>query len=272
MINQKKLSQYFTLPWAAELLFDKYYQGIGPNSFIWEPTCGTGNMLAGIPAEIKCIGTELDPDKASLAMQRTGRQVIVGNALTVSIDQPITHVFGNPPFVYSFFEKLMARVAGMLKQPDQFAGLIIPAYFLQTSRTVMQIHKAQQWSIKHTMLPRDLFPGLIYPLVFARFIKEHQPRLYNMFLYEQMAGFKTLSTQAQFAFTVSVSGPRSIWQNAVNTILTELGGEADLKQIYQKMESAKPSNTAWWREKTRQTLARYFTRTGEGVYSNKTLN
>lgn len=140
---QNKLGQFFTAAWAAEMLFDAHYGHLTASDIVWEPTCGSGTMLAAIPGHIRCIGTEIDPVLAHRARIASGRPVITGSCLEVKLPQ-ITAVFGNPPFNLTFFDRLLQRCAEILSIGNK-AGFIIPAYFLQTSRTVMEL--GRKWGI-----------------------------------------------------------------------------------------------------------------------------
>jgi exoribonuclease II len=53
-------------------------------------------------------------------------------------------------------------------------------YCLQTSSTVEQLSK--EFSIHQQLLPRNLFPRLKLPLVFARFVKERHRQLFGFLL------------------------------------------------------------------------------------------
>lgn len=267
MKPQKDLGQIFTPPWAAELLFDAHYKDANEHSLVWEPTCGPGHMLAAIPKHIPALGTEVDPALAHQARINTGCDVITADFRTVPIWQyPVTHIFSNPPWQMALFVELLAVSAKLLKA-GQYAGFIIPAYFFQTSRTVMAL--CRQWSIEQEIIPRDIFKGSIKPVVFAKFTRDEQPKLVGFRLFPQTAEIMDLPATSNQLLATSLNGRRSIWKAAVNTVLNELGGKADLQAIYQQIEGKRPTGTTWWKEKVRQILQRSFTRIDNGVYTNK---
>jgi len=262
--KQRELGQWFTPAWAAEVLFDAHFGSLSATDLVWEPACGDGRQLAAVPAHVPAIGTELDPALAARAHARTGREVIVGDCRTVPLPAGITSVYGNPPFELKVFEELMDRCASILRNGDR-AGFVLPAYFIQTSRTVMQW--ARVWSISQEVLPRDLFPGLSKPLVFGLFTRDFTPRLVGFRLFSEMAEFRELPDARQEEFASKLSGPRSVWRESVAGVLRELGGTASLEAIYRAIEGRRPTGTTWWKEQVRKVLQQHFARVGEGRYT-----
>lgn len=131
-------------------------------------------------------------------------------------------------------------------------GFILPAYAFQTAGRVVEY--ADRWSLAQEMIPRNIFPGLSIPLVFARFFKDLRRVLIGFALYREADDIQRLSAPYREALRAP-SG--SSWRNVVEIALRELGGEGSLGEIYAKIEGKRPSRTQHWKEKVRQTLRRY---------------
>lgn len=263
MKPQNKLGQFFTPAWAAEYLWDAYFRHLTKVDMVWEPTCGSGILLAAIPGHIPCIGTEIDPKLAQRARIASGRPVITGSCLEVELPA-ITAVFGNPPFNLSLFDQLLQRCAEILAIGNK-AGFIIPAYFLQTSRTVMEL--GRKWGISQEIIPRDLFKGLSKPLIFANFIRDSRPQLIGFRLFPELAAIKELSARVQEDLSIRINGTRSVWRETVKAVIQDLGGTAPLSDIYRHIEGRRPTANQFWKEKVRQVCQQSFSRVQEGVYS-----
>jgi hypothetical protein len=259
---KKELCQYFTPAWAAEKLFDAHFGYLTKRDMVWEPTCGPGNMLSAIPSHIPAIGTEIDPALAFHAQASTGRMVLCGSALDVKLPR-INAVFGNPPFILSFFEKLMARCERLLAIGDK-AGFIIPAYFFQTSRTTVDL--AKNWGVYQEIIPRNLFPRLTKPLLFATFVRDTRSNLYGFRLFAEVEAMRSLEEQFQKDL-VNADGQRGVWKKAVGGVLARLGGSGSLEAIYAGIESNRPTPNKFWREKVRQICQQDFKRVDKGIYS-----
>lgn len=258
-----KLGQFFTGAWAAEYLFDAHFGHLTSASMLWEPTCGPGHMLCAVPSHIPCIGTEIDPMLAQRARIASGRPVITGNCLEVELPR-VTAVFGNPPFNLTLFDQLLQRCAEILALGNK-AGFIIPAYFLQTSRTVMQL--GRKWCISQEIIPRDLFHGLSKPLIFGSFTRDNRPQLIGFRLFPELAAIKELSARVQEDLSTRINGTRSVWRETVKQVITDLGGTAPLSDIYRHIEGRRPTANQFWKEKVRQVCQQSFSRVQEGVYS-----
>ncbi len=261
------LGQWFTPAWAAEAIIEQEFGWLKPGQRVLEPSCGDGAFLCALPAEIDAVGVEIDPLQAARAAANSGRQVLIGDFRSVDADLigPVDAIIGNPPFEASVVADFVARSARLLPDGGQ-AGFILPAYIFQTSSKVEML--SSQFSIEQKMLPRNLFPGLKLPLVFAKFIKERHPRLYGFLLYREAQSVRELERPVQ----ESVSGardPRGAWHKAVVEVLRSLGGEASLGEIYDRMSARRPSENPWWKEKVRQVVQRapYFVRVSQGRYA-----
>lgn len=264
--RQKELGQFFTPAWAAEILFDEYFSHLTSADCLWEPTCGRGNMLAAVPAHIPAFGSEIDPYWAAQAARQTGREVLVGDCCSVALPRPVTAVFGNPPFQLDVFSGLLERCASLL-QNGQRAGFIIPAYFVQTSRTMLPW--THVWTMDQKILPRDLFPDLSKPLIFGLFTRDFTPRLVGFRLFPEMAAMREMTPETQERLRNGIRGPRSVWRETVAATIQELGGRADLQSIYRKLEGRRPTNNPAWREQIRKVVrdTRHFLCVGDGVYA-----
>ena len=239
--RQRELSQFFTPAWAAEMLFDAHFSHLTAADSVWEPTCGPGNALAAIPAHIPAFGTEIDPELARQAALRTGRTVLAGDCRTVPLSRPVTAVFGNPPFSLDVFSELLERCASLL-QNGQSAGWI---------------------------LPRDLFPGLSKPLIFGLFTRDYTPKLLGFRLFPEVAAMREMGSAAQESLRNGIRGPRSVWRETIASAIEELGGRAELGEIYAKLEGRRPTQNPHWREQIRKVVqdTAHFLRVGEGVYA-----
>lgn len=264
-LNRIAKGQFFLQPWAAEILFDAHFSHLTTDDLLWEPTAGIGNMIAAVPSHIPVIGTEIDPELAEYARQVTGREVITADALMVDLPKRPTAIFGNPPWEYKFFACLMNRASGLLEQGKK-AVFLIPAYFLQTSRTLNTLYK-KKWTISQEIVPRDLFPGLSKPVVVASFLRENNARLIGFRLFQEVSEIRELTEEAQEMIANKVNGPRSTWREIIRAALSEIGGIATLNDIYKKMESRRPSENPFWKEKIRQQLQLSFIRHNDGRWS-----
>src|SRR3546814_4530368 len=62
--------------YAAERLVERHFPDLGAKDLVLEPSCGIGAFLRAIPATTSAIGVEIDPERAAIARQRSGRPVI----------------------------------------------------------------------------------------------------------------------------------------------------------------------------------------------------
>ncbi|WMD24050.1 class I SAM-dependent methyltransferase (plasmid) [Achromobacter seleniivolatilans] len=259
------LGQFPTPGWAAEALYERHFSHLTRGDVVWEPTCGPGSFLAVIPQEVDAFGSELDPHLARAAAAATGRLVLQGDFETVTLPATPTAVIGNPPFQLDLIDRLLRRAHAVLPSGGQ-AAFLLPAYAFQTAARVAGY--AEDWSIAQEMVPRNIYPGLKLPLVFATFTKDGRRRLFGFALYRETADVHQFprSVRAQLE---GHRGP--VWARAVEAVLRLLGGEADLASIYQALAPARarPSENPWWKEKVRQTLRRYerFRRVGGARYA-----
>ena len=180
----RALHQWFTPRWVCEAIVERHFAGLNLGDVVLEPSCGDGRFLQALPAEVPALGVEIDPRLADIARAASGRQIITGDFLAVEIPTPITHVIGNPPFDSRTIHAFLDRAHGLLVEGG-VCGLLLPAYVLQTSSKVCALN--HRWSISQELMPRNIFPRLSLPLVFARFQKDRERALVGFFLYREAA-------------------------------------------------------------------------------------
>lgn len=265
-----QLDQWFTPAWAAEDIVEQAFGWLQPGMEVLEPTCGNGAFLCALPAHVNAVGCEIDPSQAAAAAAASGRHVSVGDVLQLpdAALAPSGHLHalvGNPPFKSEFIAALLRRAHTLLVDGGQ-AGLLLPAYALQSSSTVEKLH--QQYSIQQSLLPRNLFPRLRLPLVFATFTKERHRRLVGFMLYREAQEIRSIAKHLQ---ETAVEGreSRGVWYAVVRDVLNALGGSATLDQIYAHIEPRRPTANRHWHAKVRQVVQhpRRFRRVGAGHYA-----
>jgi len=257
------LHQWFTPRWVCEAIVERHYRALDMADMVLEPSCGDGRFLQALPAEVGAIGVEIDPVMAERARAATGRTIICGDFLEVAVPGPVTHVIGNPPFEARTIHGFLRRAHDLLVDGGS-CGLLLPAYVLQTSSKVMALNR--HWSISQELMPRNIFPRLKLPLVFAVFRKDRVRSLVGFFLYREAADVAALPKDVKAALQQPAAG--SVWRRAVRAAFARLGqASATLDAIYAAVE--RPSANQFWREKVRQVLQTYpeFRRAGAGVWA-----
>ncbi|MDQ3269977.1 MAG: hypothetical protein M3Q11_07325 [Pseudomonadota bacterium] len=61
-------------------------------------------------------------------------------------------------------------------------------------------------------------------------------------------------------------GEGSVWAAVVRAAMESLGGTAVLPRLYREIDGHRPTPTAFWQAKVRQTLQRIAVRIGDGVW------
>jgi site-specific DNA-methyltransferase (adenine-specific) len=265
--TQQRLHQWFTPAWAAEGIVDEAFAWLRPGDRVVEPSCGDGAFLCALPGSVEAIGVEIDPMQAARARRASGRQVIVGDFLEVPQNDLglVQAIIGNPPFHAGTVAGFLRKSHEILEEGGQ-AGFILPAYIFQSSSTVEQIN--QQFSIQQAMIPRNLFPRLSLPLVFATFTKERERRLFGFMLYREAQEIRAIDRRWR-DMVATGRDKRGVWFPAVRQILGTLGGAAELEQIYAAVDALRPTANQHWRAKVRQVLGQHtsvFVRTAPGRY------
>lgn len=266
--QQELLHQYFTPAWAAEGIVDQEFGWLKAGHRVIEPSCGDGAFLCALPQSVEVIGIDIDPVQAARARASSGRHVIVGDFLEVPAQDlgKVQAVLGNPPFNSDLVAKFLKKSHELLEDGGQ-AGFILPAYILQTSSKVEMMGK--DFSIRQSMLPRNLFPGLKLPLVFATFTKEKERKLFGFLLYREAQEMRAIDKRWKETVTAGRE-QRGVWFPVVRQILKSLGGSANLEEIYAAVQSIRPTANPHWHAKIRQVLQRHpncFSRTGQGQYA-----
>jgi adenine-specific DNA-methyltransferase len=262
------LHQWFTPRWVCEAIIERHYSRLDMADVVLEPSCGDGRFLLALPEEVSAIGVEVDPALAQLARAATGRTVITGDFLTAEIPGRVTHVVGNPPFDARLVHAFLDRAHGLLEDGGS-CGFLLPAYVLQTSTKVIAMNR--RWSISQELMPRNIFPRLKLPLVFAMFRKDRARTLVGFFLYREAADVKALPNDVRAALVQPGKG--SVWRRAVRAGFARIGASsASLDRLYAAVE--RPSENRFWREKVRQVLQTYpeFRRHGAGLWTLETAN
>lgn len=265
--KQQRLHQWFTPAWAAEGIVEQEFGWLRPGHRVADPACGDGAFLCAIPDDVEAVGVEIDPVHAASARLFTGRHVITGDFLQVPCEElgTVQAVIGNPPFQSSLVAAFLNKSHEILVDGG-VCGLILPSYVFQGSSVVEKLNR--QFSIRQQMLPRNLFPGIKLPLMFATFTKERERRLFGFLLYNEAQEMRAI--EKRWAELVTVRRDRrGVWFPVVEEIMNTLGGDADLEQIYLAVQSVRPTGNAHWKAKVRQTLQRHprrFMRAGQGRY------
>ncbi|MEX3555076.1 MAG: class I SAM-dependent methyltransferase [Burkholderia gladioli] len=259
----RELGQYPTRVWVAEAIVEQFFPDLSAEDCVIEPACGPGAFLGAIPPHVPAIGVELDAAIAEVARKEAGRHVIVGDFRSVPLDCVPTVILGNPPFKLDVIDGFLNRAHAMLPEGGR-VGFILPAYAFQTAARVAAY--ADQWSLEQQFLPRNIYDGLSLPLVFARFLKDRRRTLVGFALYREVADIQKLRAPYREALA---AGHGPVWARVVERALAQLGGEADLAQIYAEIEGKRPTRTQYWREQVRKVVRthRWFTCVGTGRYA-----
>jgi len=256
------LSTFQTPSWACEAIVERYYPGLTTADQVLEPTCGEGHFLDAIPRDVPAIGVELDERRAAIARERTGREIIVADVLSlVALERQPSVILGNPPFQAAFVDELLDRAYQWLPNGGR-CGLVLPAFVLSTSMRLIREHK--RWSIAQDAIPRELFPHLRLPVMFARFEKREQRTLVGFSLFEDMAAVRQLAKRARF---ILENGRRPVWKAVVFDAIRECGGAASLDTLYSAIEGRRPTDNPHWRAKVRQVVHCYCRRIAPATYA-----
>lgn len=263
------LCQHFTPSWLAEALVERHFHQLVAGDVVLEPTCGDGAFLAALPANVRAIGVELDPEVAERARRRTGREVITGDILRTDLaSRSISNVVGNPPFRGRFIDSLLERCHDLLPEGGR-VGLVLPAYFFRTAARVCLL--SDKWHTSVELLPRSAFAyRMIEPILFAMLTKGSRRVMVGLALFAEEADRQAM----QQAYRRLLAGAKgSAWRAVCRLALERLRATqlapASLRDIYAELEGNRPSRTTWWREKIRQTLRQYpdFVAVADGQYA-----
>lgn len=260
--NVKRLGQYPTAVWVAEALVERHFGDLSAEDCVIEPACGPGAFLGAIPKSVHAVGVEIDPLVSSQARKNTGRRIITGDFRTVELDLRPTAIIGNPPFDLEVIDGFLDRAFGLLPEGGK-VGFILPAYAFQTASRVAGY--ADRWSLLQEMIPRNIYPGLKLPLVFALFGKDRRRTMVGFALYRETADLQKLPKPYRQEISAG-AGP--IWVRVVEQALGSLGGRGSLQDIYNAVEGKQPTTTKFWREQIRKVIRNSdrFACVGKGMY------
>ncbi len=260
--RNKQLAQWFTPEWAARELFDFFMPNACSADVVLEPSCGTGMFLKAVPSHVPAFGVEIDAALAAEAVLNTGRQVIVGDFLSVDLPFQPTCIIGNPPYRVALFNQFLSRAKDLLPTGGR-CGFLLSAHMLQTPGTVLEWNR--DWSLEQQLVPRTLFPRAIRPLVFVSLCKNTCRRMNGFLLYRQSADVASMQTGARRAL-VEGEPRKCCWRTLVEWAVRRLGGRAALQDIYREIAPHRPQTNQWWQEKVRQILQTHFTPIERGVW------
>lgn len=261
--SRRGLNQFFTPTWAAEALVERHFGNLTPADTVLEMACGDGRFLMAIPEGIDAYGVELDPVMAARAAKNTGRDIVTGDFRTVELPRRPTAILGNPPFDLAVFDEMLDRCQDLLEY-DGKAGFLLPVYTFQTASRVMGYQKT--WSLSQELLPRNLFEGLSCPIMWATFQKQRRTVVSGLFLYAELDALQGLKRDMRRLMVGNDSTP-TCWRDVVQLALHACGGQATLGQLYEAIESNRPTPNKWWREQVRKVASQNFFRVGSGEYS-----
>lgn len=254
------LGQYPTPAWACAALVRTHLPNLSADDLVLEPMCGPGRFLQAVPDHVPAIGVEIDPKLADQARAYTGRTVITGDFFETPLQERPTVILGNPPFETKLIERLLDRSHTLLEENERVL-LILPAYFFQTAGRVVRY--SEKWSMAQEMIPRNLYPGLKYPLVFSTFTKDQKRLMIGMSLYYELDHVQQLDRETREAL---MTGPAS-WSKLVFDAIDMFGGEADLRSIYEYVADRRPSHNPHWREQVRKVCQAKTRRVARGRYA-----
>lgn len=259
----RDLNQYFTPTWAAEMLVARHFPDLSENDVVLEPSCGDGRFLMAIPENVHAYGVEIDPVMAEKARANSNRDVLVGDFARLDLPVRPTVVIGNPPFESSLIDQFMDRCYELIEY-DGRIGFLLPVYYLQTASKVVDLNR--RFSISQELLPRNLFHGMSFPIMWVNFTKARQTRLSGFFLHAERDALSQMHRDIRSIF-VGNESRATCWKDAVERALEACGGVATLPQIYACVEGNRPSQNPWWREQVRKIAARHFYRVSPGCFS-----
>lgn len=252
------LSQYMTPFWFAEALVARDFAHLTERDVVLEPTCGTGAFLRAIPAHVPAYGIEIDQALAERCRRETGRPVECGDIRTVQLHMRPTAVIGNPPYEAKLIEQMLGRFRDVLPH-DGMVGFLLPAYFLQAAKSVMRYSRL--WGIETQLVPRSIYPRLSKPLVWTLFRKGRAGTLVGLAFYEEVTDVAGIPQRFRELLRDCTG---HTWREVVTMALIELGGEASLEALYQRIAPRRPTGNPWWKEKVRQQTQAIAQRTAHG--------
>lgn len=256
-----ELDQYPTPAWVAAALVRHHFFDLTSNDVVCDPTCGPGRFLQAIPEHVQAFGAEIDPQLAQQARELTGRTILVGDFLKLELPERPTVFVGNPPFQMKLVDRILDRAHDLLPN-DGRVGLILPCYAFQTAARVVRY--SESWSLSQELIPRNIYPGLSKPLLFAMFRKDQRRLMVGFSLYHEAVYVQGLPEAQREAM---ISGPAT-WRSLVEKFVEMQGGEAELEAIYEHIATRRPSRNPHWKPQTRKVCQTHLRRTGRGRYAS----
>ena len=122
--------------------------------------------------------------------------------------------------------------------------------------------------MEHSILPRTLFNRMIRPLSFLKLVKGGKG-MRGMLLYRQAYFFNRLPLQAK---KIASRGRGSVWLRITTWAMEQVGGAADLNQLYELIGRNPPTPNKFYREKIRQVLQIHFRQISRGRWAFKDAN
>lgn len=263
MKGNPELNQYFTPVWAAEAIVSHYYPGLDRNDVVFDVGCGDGRFLRALPEWVTAYGFEIDPAMVAKARQNTCHQIIEGSFADAAFPATPTLVLGNPPFDMGLVNRFLERAYEVMDYGRE-VGFVLPVYFFQTADTVMDY--SRRWSLKHDLMPRNMFEGMQKPIMFARFIKERQTAIAGMFLYAETCDMLSLKKAYRTLFLGNKSSTH-LWGEVIDKALVALGGKATTQELYAEIEGKRPTTTSHWKAQIRKVLQQFYRKIGPATYA-----
>lgn len=255
-----EFGQVFTPGFVAAALYERTFADLGTRDTVIDPTCGTGRLLAAVPAHVGAVGVELDPELAASARAATGRPVLCGDFLTIDVAElRPTAVFANPPFDARFIDRMLERVWRILPEGGR-VGAILPSHYWTSIRST---RLAERWSYTVELLPKDTFSRMRRPAVWAVLERSQRRYVVGIALYRDVAAVRAMRRRYERLLRTTTVEP---WRETVLTALADLGGRSTLSALYRAVEGKRTHLTRFYREKVRQTLQRHAVRVGPGVW------
>jgi site-specific DNA-methyltransferase (adenine-specific) len=258
----KALGQYMTPLYVADLLLSRDFSDLKASDLVLDPSAGRGAWLHAVPADVPAFGIEIDAELAAESQRDTGRTVIAGDFLRVTIpdDAQVTAIVGNPPFANRMIVRFLERAHALLA-PSGRVGFIIPAALFSSANVAMSL--ASQWSIRYETLPRFIYPRLTMPLAWAVLRKDAQPTLVGFAIYAEIAAIADIRREYR---RLLEHGSRPPWRAVVTKALEICGGTASLKLLTRLIAHARPTDNRFWHDKIRQVCVEHMERVSIGVY------
>lgn len=172
-------------------------------------------------------------------------------------------MLGNPPYDANIIDGFLDRGYEEMDYGG-LVGFLLPVYLFQTASRVMRYF--ERWSLRQALLPRNMFQNMMKPIMFATFTKERNRSMVGFMLYEETDQVARLPKQYRYLFMGNQSRA-SLWGELVEQVLTDLGGEASLTDIYAQIEGNRPTDNAFWKEQVRKVLRKVAVRVGPARWS-----